>query len=136
VLYHTLKSVMGMLAPFVPHITDEIFSIGFGAIEGHTSVHVSPWPVALDAWQSDTALRQGRNVLGVTEEVRKWKSERQLGMSAPLKVVRIEVEPAAAEALAGASLDLRSVTRAGEIEIAAVTGVELPRIDVEAVPAA
>jgi valyl-tRNA synthetase len=130
VLYHTLKSVIGMLAPFLPHITDEIYRLGFGELDGHASVHVSNWPVALDGWQSEVALRQGRNVLGVTEEVRKWKSERQLGMSAPLKVVRIEVEPAAAQALAGASLDLRSVTRASEIEIAAVSGVEQPRVGV------
>ncbi len=135
VLYHTLKSVIAMFAPFLPHITEEIYLLGFAELDGGKSVHLSPWPVALDAWQSDAALRQGRNVLGITEEVRKWKSERQLGMSAPLKVVRIEVEPASAEALAGASLDLRSVTRANEIEIAAVTGVELPRVGVEAVPA-
>ena len=69
-------------------------------------------------------------MLDVTEEIRKWKSERQLGMSAPLKVVRIEAEPAAAEALAGASLDLRSVTRANDIEISAVAGLELPRVHV------
>jgi valyl-tRNA synthetase len=130
VLYHTLKSVMGMLAPFLPHITDEIYRLGFSEVDGHPSVHASRWPVAHEAWQSEVALRQGRNVLGVTDEVRKWKSERQLGMSAPLKVVRIEVEPSAAQALAGASLDLRSVTRAGEIEIAAVSGVEQPRVGV------
>jgi valyl-tRNA synthetase len=70
-------------------------------------------------------------VLEVTEEVRKWKSERQLGMSAPLKLVRIEAEPQAAEALSGAALDLRSVTRADHIEIAAVSGLDLLRIDVE-----
>ncbi|MBV9598179.1 MAG: valine--tRNA ligase [Chloroflexi bacterium] len=134
VLYHTLSSVIGMLAPFLPHITDEIYMRGFGEHDGCHSVHVSTWPRALEGWQSDAALRHGRNMLGVTEEVRKWKSERQLGMSAPLKVVRIEVEPAAAEALAGASLDLRSVTRAGEIEIAPVSGVDQPRVGVEAVP--
>ena len=93
VLYHTLKSVIAMFAPFLPHITEEIYLLGFAELDGGESVHLSPWPVALDAWQSDAALRQGRNVLGITEEVRKWKSERQLGMSAPLKVVRIEVEP-------------------------------------------
>ena len=57
-------------------------------------------------------------------------------MSAPLKVVRIEVEPAAADALEGASLDLRSVTRANEIKIVAVTGVEQPRVDVDGMPEA
>jgi valyl-tRNA synthetase len=130
VLYHTLKSVIGMLAPFLPHITDEVYLLGFAAIDGQRSVHLSAWPVAPEVWQSEAALLQGRNVLGVTEEVRKWKSDRQLGMSAPLKVVRIEIDPAAAQALAGASLDLRSVTRADEIEIAAVSGVEQPRVGV------
>jgi valyl-tRNA synthetase len=130
VLYHTLKSVIAMLAPFLPHITEEIYVTGFSSVDGSRSVHLSQWPEALDAWKSDSALREGRSVLDVTEGIRKWKSERQLGMSAPLNVVRIEVEPAAAEALAGASLDLRSVTRANEIEIAAVSGLDLPRIHV------
>jgi valyl-tRNA synthetase len=132
VLYHTLRSVIGMFAPFLPHITDEIYLIGFSGVDGHQSIHVSLWPVAPEAWKSEAALREGRNVLDVTEEVRKWKSERQLGMSAPLRVVRIEVEPRAAQALVSASLDLRSVTRASEIEIAAVTGVDQPRVGVEA----
>jgi valyl-tRNA synthetase len=131
VLYHTLRSVIAMLAPFLPHITEEIYLTGFSAVDGAKSVHLSAWPRAREDWKSDVALRQGRSVLEITEEVRKWKSERQLGMSAPLKLVRIEVEPQAAEALAGARLDLRSVTRANDIEIAAVNGLELPRIDVE-----
>jgi valyl-tRNA synthetase len=130
VLYHTLRSVIAMLAPFLPHITEEIYLAGFRAVDGARSIHLAAWPEAPDGWRSDSALREGRSVLEVTEEIRKWKSERQLGMSAPLKVVRIEIEPAAAEALAGAALDLRSVTRAAEIEIAPVAGLELPRIDV------
>ena len=40
VLYHTLKSVIGMLAPFMPHITDEIYLRGFGEQDGCKSVHV------------------------------------------------------------------------------------------------
>jgi len=130
VLYHALKSVTAMFAPFLPHISEEIYRVGFSAVDGCKSVHLSRWPEAVEAWRSDSALREGRSVLDVTEEIRKWKSERQLGMSAPLKVVRIEAEPAAAEALAGASLDLRSVTRANDIEIAAIAGLELPRIEV------
>jgi valyl-tRNA synthetase len=131
VLYHTLKSVITMLAPFVPHITEEIYQAGFAEVDGASSVHVAAWPQAPDAWKSDDALRHGRAVLDVTEEVRRWKSERQLGMAAPLAAVRIEAEPQVAAALAGASLDLRSVTRAGEIEIATATGPDLPRVVVD-----
>jgi valyl-tRNA synthetase len=131
VLYHTLRSVITMFAPFVPHITEEIFQAGFAALEGASSVHVAAWPHAPDAWRSDDALRDGRAMLNVTEEVRRWKSERQLGMAAPLAVVRIEAEPQVAAALAGASLDLRSVTRADEIEIAAGYGPDLPRVVVD-----
>jgi valyl-tRNA synthetase len=131
VLYWTLRSVLAMFAPFLPHITEEIYVAGFSATDGSSSVHLAPWPQAPDEWRSDAALREGRSVLEVTEEVRKWKSERQLGMSAPLKLVRIEAEPAAAEALAGATLDLRSVTRANAIEIARVSGLDPLRINVE-----
>jgi valyl-tRNA synthetase len=131
VLQHVLKSVLAMLAPFPPHITEEIYQTGFSQLDGRRSVHLSSWPEAPEAWKSEAALRQGRTVLEVTDELRKWKSERQLGVAAPLKLVRIGVEPDAAEALAGARLDLRSVTRANAIEIAAVTGLDVPRVEVE-----
>jgi valyl-tRNA synthetase len=130
VLFHALKSVIQMFAPFLPHITEEIYLAGFSEVDRSGSVHVSRWPSPPDSWRSDAALLEGRALLDVTEEVRRWKGERQLGVGTPLEVVRVECEPELADALSGAVRDLRSVTRAARVEIASTAGVQGVRLTV------
>jgi valyl-tRNA synthetase len=131
VLFCTMKYVLQMLAPFLPHITDEIYQHGFGEPDGVSSIHASRWPTASEAWKSDRALRDGRALIEVAEEVRRWKSERQLGLGVALGSIHVEVEPEVAEALSGAAGDLRCVTRANDVKIAAVDGQAQPRVLVE-----
>ena len=131
VLFCTMKYVLQMLAPFLPHITDEIYQHGFSELDGVSSIHVSTWPTAPEAWQSDRALRDGRVLIEVAEEVRRWKSERQLSLGVALGAIHVEVEPEVAAALAGATGDLRCVTRANDVKIAAVDGQAQPRVLVE-----
>ena len=54
VLYHTLKSVIAMLAPFVPHITDEIYqAAGFsGTDAGGVAPGSNPGRGMARVWRS------------------------------------------------------------------------------------
>jgi hypothetical protein len=72
----------------------------------------------------------------VTEEVRRWKGERQLGVGTPVESVRVACEPELAAALSGAVGDLQSVTRAEHIEITPLAGVQGVRVTVEALQSA
>jgi hypothetical protein len=46
-------------------------------------------------------------------------------------VVRVEIEPDVASALSAASGDLRSVTRANDVQVSALAGQAQPRVQVE-----
>ena len=116
-LYHALLAVLKLLAPFMPHITEEIYQAGFAATDGAASIHLSAWPLALDAWRSPEALERGRAILDFVEAVRRWKADRQISVGAPVAAVRVAAPAGAREALDAALVDLRGVSRAGRIEL-------------------
>jgi len=131
VLFHAIKSVVQLLAPVLPHITDDIYMAGFAEVEGTSSVHVSRWPTPPDDWRSEAGLLAGRGLIEVTEEVRRWKGERQLSVGSPVESVRVECEPELAAALSSAIRDLQSVTRATHIEIVPADGLQTIQVTVE-----
>jgi valyl-tRNA synthetase len=118
-LYHALAAVLKLLAPFLPHITEEIYLGGFAETDGERSIHVSRWPQALPEWPAEGAARAGDAILEVAETVRRWKADRQLSVGAPLSAVRVACPADVILDLQGAARDLQSVTRAASVEIVA-----------------
>lgn len=120
VLHHALLAVLKLLAPFLPFVTDELFSAAFvGQEPGVSSIHRSSWPEPEPRWQGEEAMSNGRLLLNAVESVRRYKSERHLSMATELDAITITCPGNAVAALQGAELDLKSVTRARQIHIAA-----------------
>jgi valyl-tRNA synthetase len=122
-LSHTLLAVLKLLAPIMPHITEEIYQHLFAQQEGAGSIHLSAWPQADESLIDSQAERAGEALLALTAGVRRWKSERKLGLGA--EIARLTVAAADAgllAALRGAETDLRSVTRARAIGFAPQAG--------------
>lgn len=117
-LYHALLAVVKLLAPFMPHITEELYLAGFAETDGAPSVHVSRWPRPDPAWASAEARSHGQAILGVADAVRRWKAERKLSVGAPVSRVVVTCPEEVCRALDEAALDLRSVTRAERLELA------------------
>jgi valyl-tRNA synthetase len=110
-----LLAVLKMLAPFLPHVTDEIYLRAFAAEDGAASVHVSAWPDA-SAYPSDERSEQlGETLLAVIESVRRWKSDRNLSVGAAIGALSITCRDDQLAALRDIEQDLRSITRADRI---------------------
>jgi valyl-tRNA synthetase len=120
-LANALLTTLKLLAPFMPHITDEIYQAGFAASDGAPSIHVARWPQAPAAWADAEAERIGAAMLEVVDTVRRWKAERKLSVGAPVAALAITCPAALTAPLSDAALDLRSVTRARRITVAAGT---------------
>ena len=121
-LYQALLAVTKLFAPFIPHVTDAVYSGAFAATDGHVSVHIASWPDR--SWETvltdpDAALRIGDAILSVTDTVRRWKSDRALSVAAPLGRVTITASPSVCTALNLATKDLIGVTRATSLAIVA-----------------
>lgn len=83
-IYHCLKHILILFAPLLPHITEEINYHIFG---GETLHKRGSWPKLENHWFKAEPYMQGIAALQVLELVRKFKSERNLSLRVPLKLV-------------------------------------------------
>ncbi|HIH43302.1 TPA: class I tRNA ligase family protein, partial [Candidatus Woesearchaeota archaeon] len=83
-LYNTILAILKIIAPIMPHITEEIYHIYFSDIENQKSIHVSEWPTADTSWQgkeADEALKAGNLAVEVIATVRRYKTENKMAMN-------------------------------------------------------
>ncbi len=118
-------AVLKMLAPFVPHVAEEIYLEGFAGHEGAISIHLSPWPDARAYPIDEKAEQLGRTILSVVDAVRRWKAERSLSVGAPIAGLSIVSPPAQMLLLGEIEQDLRSITRAGHITVSSGGSLEV-----------
>lgn len=88
-LHQTLKTVLSLLAPFTPHICDEIWSHLIG--EGYAST--SEWPKAEKSLVDEEAENTGSLLVEVVGWIRKYKSDMGLPLGAELERVELSVSP-------------------------------------------
>ncbi len=122
-LYTVLLAVLKLFAPFFPFITEEIYSTLFAASDGCMSIHTSRWPAADATLINDEAETAGELLIEIATTVRRYKSEANLSLGAPLQRLQLAAaDPAIAEMLTAAKADLASVTRAVRIEVSEQPG--------------
>ncbi len=115
VLLNTIK----LLAPFLPHVTEEIYQGLFAAQEGILSLHLSEWPAPQPQWDNPEAERGGERLVAIASRVRRYKSERSLSLGSELDRVQLCLPLAGEDSryLQATIPDLKSITRAREIEV-------------------
>ena len=119
-LHAALLTALKLFAPFLPYVTEEIYTTLF-AEEG-ASIHRSDWPtaVALAAGdEADTAAEAtGDALVTIATAVRRYKSEHGLSLGGELARLQIASDDAMlADMLRASATDLHSVTRAAMIEV-------------------
>ena len=119
-LYQALLSVLKMLAPQLPYITEEIYQGLFRQWDGATSVHLAEWPLEHPEWIDREAENIGEKLLELLQQVRRYKAERGLSVGAELEDLHIRsgLSPAQRAAFEMAMVDLKSATRARRIVLA------------------
>lgn len=129
-LHHCLNALLRLFAPFVPHVTEEIFSYIFDdqfALNG--SLHArGNWPKAEDYPSSAAHKDAGIACLGLLEAIRKAKSERNMSLKTPLGHVKVkankEESAAMLDHLAQMLPDLKGAANADSVSFGEVIGGE------------
>ncbi len=109
-----LSVLLRLFAPMLPFVTEEAWSWWQDG-----SIHRAGWPAAAELppqpGPDDDAVIAA--AVAVIAAVRKAKSEAQLPMKAPVRLLTVTAGAAGAEALAAASQDVRAAGRVAEIEL-------------------
>ena len=112
-LYHALLTTIKLLAPLLPYVTEAIYGGLFAATDGATSVHRAVWPAADARFDDEADLTAGEALIDIATAVRRFKSEHNLSLGAPLATLHLPDAPAElARPLRAATTDLLSITRA------------------------
>ena len=112
-LYHTLLATLKLLAPLVPHITEEIFSLHFAEKEKARSIHAAQWPKPFEGCEDPQASGAGEQALAILAAVRQFKSSRGLSLGA--EIAKLSIEARDRKPLERVLADLKAATRAREV---------------------
>jgi valyl-tRNA synthetase len=119
-----LLTLLKLLAPFLPFVTEEIFLGLFDmnpAATGQmsvTSIHTSRWPGALPELDSERDESLGELLVEIASAVRRFKSEHNLSLGSEIALLQLATAEAQLAAhLSEAVPDLSSICRASRIVI-------------------
>ncbi|PKK86135.1 MAG: valine--tRNA ligase [Thermoplasmata archaeon HGW-Thermoplasmata-1] len=112
-LHRVLLSIIKMMAPIMPFITEEIYQTLFACRDGAISVHVSAWPAVEGCRFDEEAEKAGDAAVAIIGAVRKHKTSKSLSLRAEIKRLTIDFEKP--DSLKGALDDILAATNASEI---------------------
>ncbi len=100
-LYTVFLGAVKMLAPFQPHVTEDIYQEHFKAYDVYESIHLTSWPepVLID----EEAEVEGEVLKDIIATVRSWKADKKIPLNAVIKTMEIigadapKIEPAKAD---------------------------------------
>jgi len=112
-----LSLTVRLFAPFVPFLTEEIWSWSFAAQPGLAkSVHVAPWPSDADFVGLKPTPAAGFDAaVEVIKAVRKVKGDQRVSMKTPVSVLKVVARADVFDILTAAVEDLKAVCVASNL---------------------
>ncbi len=120
-LYHSLLTILKLIAPIMPFITEELYQRYFRKFEKDKSIHLSDWPE--EFYDSKLVSHVWPLFLGVISKIRKEKSKAKKSMNSEIILILEKnyylgkyfrkIPP---ERFAGMVQDLKNVTNIKEIK--------------------
>lgn len=108
-LYHSLKTLLLLFAPVMPHITEEIYQILYSNKSIHTRGN---WP-KLDIKFGAVKSKESEHLLSVLELVRKIKAQNNLSIKAPIEYIEVQNGQLSDNLIS----DLKQVTSSADIRL-------------------
>ncbi len=121
-LYLALLSIVKMMAPIMPHISEEIYQAYFATKEKCLSVHLSSWPEFRKELVDEEAEIVGDLGVDIINIVRKYKSEQKISLKEELQELVLVSEEKNFEKMIKSILsDLKAVLKVKEIKFSGST---------------
>ena len=82
-----LRAVIGLYAPFIPFLTEELWQKIYKDVEGGETLHLTQYPDVRDEYNTDVS--QMNIALEILKTVRGLRTERKIGNGAKLETLTI-----------------------------------------------
>jgi valyl-tRNA synthetase len=116
-LYYTVKRILQLLAPAMPHITEEIYNNMY-AQNDYDSINTSTWPQVNESLIDEDAEKNGDIIIAVIRDIRREKNRQGVPLNAELDEVLIYAEDTQeAQALVLGIEDISATTKATNVKI-------------------
>jgi valyl-tRNA synthetase len=80
-LYQVLLTILKLIAPYMPHISEEVYQNYFKNFEESISIHKTSFPTQiLEIADSEKIINEFDHIEAIIESVRKFKTEKQISM--------------------------------------------------------
>jgi len=127
VLYNVLYRILQLLAPVIPHLTEEICRFLYSDAKGCSSLHVSSWPRFRETRVDEKAEKEGNIVIALIGEVRREKAEKRMPLNAPIATLTVHAgDASAAEAINKALIDISGSCKVQNLKVLASKGEGRP----------
>ena len=117
-LYEVLYTVLQLLAPVIPHVTEEIYQTMYAEHKKCVSLLVSPWPEK-QALVDDEAEERGDKIIALIGEVRREKAENHFPLNRQVTKLTIytggNIEDC--NVLLSASEDIKGACKVANLEV-------------------
>ncbi|MBU0456728.1 MAG: valine--tRNA ligase [Nanoarchaeota archaeon] len=131
-LYKTLLTILKLMAPFTPHITEEIYQLYFAEKENKNSIHISEWPEYDQSLIDEKAEIAGDLGVDIINAVRKYKSDKQVSLKEELsELILVSEETDFQEIINSIREDLKAVLKVKEIKFIGETSSESEKFSVK-----
>ena len=107
-LYTVLRAIIGLYAPFIPFLTEELWQKIYKDIEGGETLHLTQYPEVIAEYETD--VTKMNVALEILKNIRGLRTERKVGNGAKLETLTIPSDtPAELHGL------IKSAARANDI---------------------
>ncbi len=114
-LNEALFSVLKLMAPITPFITEEIYHLYFAKKEGKKSIHNSLWPEFSPSFIDEEAEQIGDHGISIIAAVRKFKSENKISLKENISKIDISCSEEVQKKIEHITDDLKAVMNVNEI---------------------
>lgn len=121
-LYYCLYTIIRCMAPYLPHITEQLYQDYFRQYENHLSIHQTSFPEATH--QTDTINKISVSdffhvadiAMDALSQVRKYKSDNQISLGAEVETVIVSGDKEHQSAIHLFQADLQAAMKAKNIQ--------------------
>ena len=112
-LYTLGLGMAKLVAPFMPHIAEEVYQSHYRKYEGDLSIHISSWPVGRPS--DPDGYEKGLSAMEIVRSIRHYKSESKISLGARIGPVRLITS--SREMIEGSVEDIKGTVKAEEVTL-------------------